>query len=216
MDYPCSPPAPSNDELARHRVVTRSLAERNDYLLIGMSLLGGGLLCGAICFPHRLGWTVRVELGEHASLFALPLAVVPLMLTLILISAVLTPWRRGLELAWLAALPFPFAHRGYLTVLRRESGANDLKLLLTFDHEPAPRDVETLCTLALPSSKLIWQDERCVLVRSPPGLETKELRGNFGGIYTNGKLHRWFRRVAAPFLIKLHQSGGLKKVELRV
>ena len=64
-----------------------------------------------------------------------------------------------------------------------------------------------------PRSKLIWQDEACVMVRSPAELAT---RGSCArGVYNYAQLHHWFRAVAAPFLIVLHRRAGLKKVELR-
>lgn len=210
MDHPCSPPVSLNDELTRDRIVTRSLAERGDYLLIGMSLLGGAWLSAVVCFPHRLGWTVRYELGAHTALFAVAFVVLPLVFVLLMIGAILTPWRRGLELRWLGSLPFPFAHQGYLRVLKRESSANNLQLLLTFDQQPKPEQVKTLCELRLPGSKVVWQDERCVLVQSPRELETKGR-----GVSSNARLHRWFRRAAAPFFTTLHRDGGLKKVEVR-
>jgi hypothetical protein len=213
MEHPCSPPVPGADVLAKDRSVRRSLSSRSDYLLIGASLIGGIGLAAAICVPERVFLPVRVDLGEHALRLALPIAVFPLMVTLVVIGAVLTPWRCRLEQSWLKSLPFPFAHRGYLMALKRDASAGPLQLLLTFDHEPAQKDFEELCRSRVPRSKLIWQDEACVLVRSPPELETKDSYAR--GVYNNAKLHHWFRRVAAPFLIDLHRKAGLKKVELR-
>lgn len=215
MEHSCSDPVPTADALIRDRSVRRSLSSRSDYLLIGASVIAGAVLSAAICVPERvaLPLPIRVDLGEHALRLALPIAVFPLMLTLVLIGAVLTPWRCNLERQWLKRLPFPFAHRGYLMALKRESSAHALQLLLTFDHEPAQKDFEQLCKSRVPRSKLIWQDEACVLVRSPPDLATK---GSYArGVYNNAQLHAWFRRVAAPFLIDLHRKAGLKKVEIR-
>ena len=214
MENPTSAAVPSTDALARDRVVTLSLAGRSDYLLIGISLLAGLLASARLCFPHRFGWPIDHPFGKNAMLFALPIAIGPLMLSLLLIGWVLTPWRRGLELRWLAGLPFPFAHRGYLTVLKRELSANQLQLLLTFTHEPRRSDLEELLRMKLPHSKLVWQDERCVMVRSPASLDSKEPRKGLATA-SNARLHRWFRRVAAPLLTRLHRDGGLKKVELR-
>lgn len=215
MDHPCSAPVPTADALARDRSVRRSLSSRHDYLLIGASLLTGIGLALAAYLPERVSLPVRVNLGELALPLALPIAVFPLMLTLIAISAVLTPWRCRLEQQWLKSLPFPFAHRGYLMALKRESSAASLELLLTFDHLPTQSELEQLCKARLPRAKLIWQDDNCVLVRSPPELLTQKSEAYARGVYNNARMHRWFRRVAAPFLIDLHRKAGLKKVELR-
>ena len=215
MEHSCSSPVPTADALARDRSVRRSLSSRSDYLLIGFSVLAGAVLSAAICVPERvfLPLPIRVDLGEHALRLALPIAVFPLMVTLVLISAVLTPWRCSREQRWLKGLPFPFAHQGYLMALKRDSSANALQLLLTFDHQPVQKDFEELCRSRVPRSKLIWQDEACVMVRSPAELAT---RGSYArGVYNNAQLHHWFRGVAAPFLIDLHRRAGLKKVELR-
>ncbi len=215
MEHSCSKPVPTADALARDRSVRRSLSSRSDYLLIGFSVLAGAILSAAICVPERvfLPLPIRVDLGEHALRLALPIAVIPLMVTLVLIGAVLTPWRCNLEQRWLGRLPFPFAHRGYLMALKRESSTHSLQLLLTFDHEPPQRDFEQLCKSRVPRAKLTWQDETCVMVRSPPELVT---RGSYArGVYNNAQVHAWFRRVAAPFLIDLHRKAGLKKVEIR-
>jgi len=206
MEHPTSPAVPAKDPLARDRIVTRSLAGRTDYLLIGMGLIAGMVLCARLCFPERLGWPIDLRLGRHATLFALPIAMGPLLVTLILIGWVLTPWRRGLELRWLAALPFPFSHEGYLRVLKRETRDNALELLVTFQHPPAQADAEGLLKPKLPGSKLVWQDAQCVLVRCPA---TPERRTG------NAPLHHWFRWVAAPLLGAMHRKKVLKKVEVR-
>src|SRR5687767_4067072 len=153
MEHHSCPPLPPNDPLARDRSVKRSLSSRSDYLLIGTSLLGGLGLAAAICVPERVFLPVRVDLGEHALRMAIPLAVFPLMVTLVLISTVLTPWRCKLEQQWLQALPFPFAHRGYLMALKRDSASNALQLLLTFDHEPPQKEFEQMCRSRVPRSK---------------------------------------------------------------
>jgi hypothetical protein len=215
MEHLCSDPVPTVDALARDRSVRRSLSSRSDYLLIGASLAMGAVLCAAICMPERirLPLPVRVDLGKHALRLALPIAVFPLLVMLVGIGAVLTPWRCRLEQQWLRRLPFPFAHRGYLLALKRDSGANPLELLLTFNHPPDQKDFEQLSKSRFPRSKLIWQDEACVLVRSPLDLGPK---GSYArGVYNNAPVHAWFRRVAAPFLIDLHRKAGLKKVEIR-
>ena len=213
MEHSCSQPVPNTDALARDRSVRRSLSSRSDYLLIGTSVIAGIGLAAAVCVPERVFLPVRIDLGEHALRLALPLAVLPLMLTLVLIGGVLTPLRCKLERGWLERLPFPFAHRGYLMSLKRESSANSLQLLLTFDHEPPQQDFAALCKSRLPRAKLVWQDEVTVMVASPPELATKD--GYSRGVYNNARLHHWFRRVASPFLIDLHRKAGLKKVELR-
>lgn len=213
MEHHCTPPVPSNDPLARDRSVKKSLTSRRDYLLIGSSILGGVALSAAICVPERVFLPFRVDLGPHALRLALPLAVFPLMVALVLIGTVLTPWRLGLERQWLRKLPFPFAHRGYLTVLKRDPGNNALQLLLTFDHQPPQKDFEQMCRSKVRGSKLVWQDEVCVLVQSPAAAT---VGGSFSrGTYNNAQLHRWFRKVAAPFLADLHRKAGLKKVEVR-
>lgn len=197
----------------RDRAVRRSLSSRTDYLLIGASLLTGLVLAAVLCVPQRVFLPVQIDLGEHALRLALPIAMFPLLSTLVLITVVLTPWRLQLERTWLDALPFPFAHRGYLTALKKESSTANLQLLLTFDHEPPQKDFAELCASRVPGAKLVWQDEVTVMLRSPVALETK---GSYArGAYNNAKLHRWFRRDAAPFLVDLHKRGGLKKVELR-
>ena len=215
MEHPCSPPVPKLDALARDRSVTRSLCARADYVLIGASLLAGAGLAVLLCFPEFVPPAVRphVDLGGSPWRLALPIAVLPLMLTLISIGAVLNPWRSRRALRWLARLPFPFAHRGYLTALKREPGTNALQLLLVFDHVPGQDDFALLCKRRVPRSKLVWQDDNTVMVRSPPELATT---GSYTrGIYNNARLHHWFQAVAAPFLIDLHRKAGLKKVELR-
>lgn len=213
MEHSVSKPLPITDELARDRSVKRSLSSRSDYLLIGTSLIAGIGLAAAICIPERLFLPVRVDLGEHALRLAVPLAVFPLMVTLVMIGAVLTPMRCKLEQRWLAGLPFPFAHRGYLMVLKRDSSTNALQLLLTFDHQPPQKDFERMCRSRVPGSKLVWQDDVCVMICSPADLVTKDSYAR--GVYNNARLHRWFRRVAAPFLTDLHRKAGLKRVELR-
>ena len=213
MEHSCSPPVPKVDALARDRSVRRSLSSRGDYLLIGASLLVGISLAAAICFPERLSMPARVDLGEYAVRLALPIAMFPVLMTLVLITAVLGPLRCRLEQRWLERLPFPFAHRGYLQVLKRDSSTNALQLLLTFDHEPPQKDFDQMCRSRVPRSKLVWQDEVTVLVASPPELATKDAFSS--GAYNNAKLHFWFRRVAAPFLTDLYRRAGLKKVELR-
>ncbi len=213
MEHGVVPPVPRLDALARDRSVQKSLSSRTDYLLIGASVIAGLVLAAVLCVPQRVFLPVRVDLGEHALRLALPIAVFPLMVTLVLIGTVLTPWRCRLEQRWLARLPFPFAHRGYLMALKRESSTNALQLLLTFDHEPPHKDFEQMCKSRFPGSKLVWQDEVCVMVQSPAKLMTKD--GYTRGVYNNAQLHRWFRQVAAPFLAQLHRKAGLKKVELR-
>jgi hypothetical protein len=210
MEHPCTPPVPPGDELARHRVVSRSLADRHDYFLIGASLLFGLGASAAICFPVQVGLPLQYSLGERPWIFAAPIALGPFMLTAVLIATVLTPWRRGLELEWLAGLPFQFSHRGYLTLLNRESGGNRLELVLSFDHEPVHEDFEALCRRRLPGSKLRWEDGHAVMVASPAALEGRERR-----VYTNARLHRWFRRTAGPWLATLHEKAGLLKVNVR-
>ena len=208
---------PSTDALTRDRSVRRSLSSRRDYVKIGASILVGIGLAAVLCVPERipggLVFPFRINLGDHALRLAAPIAAFPLMVMLLLIGAVLTPLRWKGEQRWLGALPFPFAHRGYLMVLKHESGTNNLQLLLTFDHHPPQQDFEQLSRMRLPGSKLVWQDEACVMVRSPPGLGAKT--GYTRAAYNNAELHHWFRRVAAPFLVSLHAKAGLKKVELR-
>lgn len=204
---------PAKDPLTRDRTVRKSLASRRDFLPIGTSLVAGLGAAVLAVAPHLVHQPHRVNLGDFATRLALPIAVFPLAFTLVLIGVVLTPLRAGAELRWLKALPFPFAHQGYLTVLKKDPGTNGLQLLLTFEKPPVQADVETLCRSKFKGSKLVWQDERCVLVQSPPGLRTTSSYAR--GVYANAALHRWFRRVAAPFLSDLHRRAGLKKVELR-
>lgn len=199
--------------MARDRAVRRSLAARGDFLLLGFSLVAGAGASLLACFPHLVNQPQRVHLGDFATRLALPIGLFPLAFTLVVIGVVLTPLRAASELRWLAALPFPFAHQGYFTVLKRDPSTNALQLLLTFHKPPNPADVETLCKAKFRGSKLVWQDERCVLVESPPKLKTRT--GYQRGVYANAALHRWFRKTAAPFLSDLYRRAGLKKVELR-
>lgn len=212
MEHRCTPPVPAKDPAARDRSVRRSLAARADYLLLGLSLaigVGAALLA---CFPALVHQPARVHLGDWTTRLALPIALFPLAFMLVLIGAVLMPLRAASELRWLAGLPFPFAHQGYFAVLKKDPATNGLQLLLTFDHAPKQADVETLCKARFRGSKLVWQDDRCVLVQSP---KLKPASGYARGVYANAPLHRWFRRVAAPFLSDLHRRAGLQKVELR-
>lgn len=212
MEHRCTPPVPAKDPAARDRSVRKSLAARGDFVLLGLSLVVGIGAALLACFPALVHQPARVHLGEWNERLALPIAVFPLAWSLLFISAVLTPLRAAAELRWLAALPFPFAHQGYFTVLKKDPAANGLQLLLTFEHAPKQADVETLCKSRVRGSKLVWQDDRCILVESPKRAAPSAYAR---GVYANAPLHRWFRRVAAPFLCDLHRRAGLKKVELR-
>src|SRR5687768_3035727 len=106
MEHPCSPPVPSLDALARDRSVTRSLAARSDYVLIGASLIFGVAIAVALCAPELLPIALpfHVDLGEHRLPLALPIGVFPLLITLVGIGVVLTPSRKRQSLDWLARL----------------------------------------------------------------------------------------------------------------
>src|SRR4051812_41712674 len=110
MDHDSSPPVPPGDDLARHRVVSRSLSERGDYFLIGVGVVLGVFAAAAALDPQRLGLPIlHFDLGRHPWLFVIPIFFFPLLLIAGLIATVLTPWRRSLELSWLSQLTFPFA-----------------------------------------------------------------------------------------------------------
>ena len=213
MDHRCTDPVRAKDPLARDRAVRRSLSARGDFLLIGLSLIAGVAAVLLACFPMLVHQPQRVHLGELTTRLALPIGLFPLVFTLLTIGLVLTPMRASSERHWLTRLPFPFAHQGYFTTLRRDPSTNGLQLLLTFHQAPNPADVELLCKAKLRGCKLVWQDERCILVESPPKLRPRT--GYRAGLYGNAALHRWFRKVAAPFLGDLYRRAGLKKVEVR-
>jgi len=103
--------------------------------------------------------------------------------------------RLGRERAWLAALPFPFAHEGYLRALgsASEGGA---ELVLRFASPPEAGVVEALAASFGVRAK--GEEAGTVRVEAPAGQA----------------LHPWFRRRAAPLLVKLRAEHGLDAVEI--
>src|SRR5262249_44827505 len=127
-----------------------------------------------------------------------------------------TPRRARTELAWLATLPFPFAHEGYLEALARHDDRVGFDLVLHFD-----RAVTTETLAASIEAAGLDQAPRArgatTLVIATPQFESRHessTRTSSTTWYDTSPLHRWFRHRAVPLLSALVRENGLRAVEI--
>jgi hypothetical protein len=220
-DHACSAPLALNDERYLDETVRISLGEGGSggkldrWLLTIFTVLS--LATGAL--PVLAG-ALGIELPNFVAENAWPIlgsAFVPPVIAILIVALVLDRRRITREARWIAALPFPFAHEGYVEALRR--APERVELLVRLARSVERGSLEASWETAGVTGTLFWENPTRARISSPEFAARVEGSGggqNYSmGYSTGGPMHAWFRRLTASLLVDLQRDYGLTAVELK-
>lgn len=152
-------------------------------------------------------WPERIEPSAVVIWIVASAAVFGLATTLRVL--VVGPIRVRRERYRLARMPFPFARDAYLTSLDREGHWSFLRVDVTFVTAPSPALCQSLVAGArgLGIETLDWSGDRSLSFTSA----TLSTGSNYKGAksYSNGPVHRLFRRALERMLLPAHRECGI-------
>lgn len=121
------------------------------------------------------------------------------------------------ELAWLANIPFPFAHQGYLRVLSETRDKVGFDLVLHFDRDVATESLAASIEAAALDRTPRPRGGNVFLVATPQFAARHENTTSTKSrtYYDTGPLHRWFKERGVPLLVSL-TAQGLVSVEIEL
>jgi hypothetical protein len=219
--YPCSPAPPETYPLWRDDTVRSALAPPSVVVLVagGIAVAGGCAMSGWLMFAGALGVPPPVAVGGDArtAVFLAGL-LVPGMVGVGVEVLLLARLRLVRQRRWLAALPFPFAHEGYLRAMAQENDEAFFELVLLFAGPIRLDEIAAVAESHGVGSTPRLQGASTVRLVSPSCDARREGSTLHASptSYSNARLHRWFRDHAAPMLAELYRAHGLTGAEVEV
>lgn len=179
-----------------------------------------GLASGALLvFAAPLEIELPSVVAENAWPIGLVSVFVPPALAIMSVTFLFGRGRVTREAQWIAALPFPFAHEGYVEALRRAPPRIELVVRLARPAERAA--LEASWEAAGVPGTLFWRNPTTASISSPEFATHVEGFSSGSGMSsamsstTGGPIHAWFRRLVATGLAELQRDYGLSAVELK-
>jgi hypothetical protein len=189
------------------------LAGRSTSFALVLGIAIGLASAGALVAPSIAAGELPGQLTMTLAFLALA---APVIAAAVFAKLVAAPRRARSELAWLATLPFPFAHEGYLAALAQHGDRVGFDLVLHFE-----RAVTTDVLAASIEAAGLDQAPRArgatTFAVATPQFESRHessTRNTTSTWYDTSPLHRWFRDRAVPLLIALSREHGLRSVEI--
>ncbi len=126
-------------------------------------------------------------------------------------------WCLETQVRWLRSLPFEFDQDVYFAALGTDHGMSaTVTVRVIFESAPPESERQTLADVIVGVSQHTDASfDGAVLVARSPSLKT-ESRSKNGSIRNNGRVHRWFRKLAGRALSKINGRHPIARVELLV